>query len=32
MLEGIHMAATIKDLARETQLGLATISRYLNGK
>ena len=26
------MAATIKDIARETGLGLATISSYLNGK
>ena len=26
------MPATIKDLARETKLGVATISRYLNGK
>lgn len=26
------MPATIKDLARETHLGVATISRYLNGK
>ena len=25
------MAATIKDIARETGLSLATISKYLNG-
>ena len=25
------MAATIKDIAKETGLGLATISSYLNG-
>ena len=25
------MAATMKDLARETGLGLATLSKYFNG-
>ena len=30
-LERVTMAATMKDLARETGLGLATISKYFNG-
>ncbi len=29
--ERVRMPATMKDLARETGLGLATISKYLNG-
>jgi LacI family transcriptional regulator len=29
--EEMHMAATMKDLSRETGLGLATISKYFNG-
>ena len=27
----MHMAATMKDIAKMTGLGLATISKYLNG-